>query len=529
MQITGTTAVVTNGSPIVTDTNATFVTDGAAISDGFTVTDSGVTYDIASVDSETQITLSTNYAGISDTVAYAIFSDFTSPDNIPEMNKGDIETATLLTRIVRKIQDLFTSIINGTKALTNVLITGGNISGTTIDSVEGSVTVDFVTDADLTLSTSQAFNEFITITDSLVVLTATRNIILPINTRTWVVKNSTAQTLTFKTSAGTGIAITSGAIAVLRGDGTNIIKHIAGTAGALEADSIDNTPIGQTTPAAVSTSNLQATAGDISGLSNLNVAANSSGNVSRHVMTTASAGASDANYYAKLCTFTVSTSAASYINKVLELTDTRTGSGESNVSFIARCDATGTIDTINTKVTVNKNNYSNLAHNGYFLVQPSAGILELWVQKTLNYSQFNVYELANNELDVTNTSWNDGATWQAAAPTGTTITSDWACLVSNITPSNGWSGTITKYDFANGLTVLKLITMNIGTTTDATLIGTLLSGYPLATEYQQWSQFQSGGGTSMGGVRIDTGGGIRCYNYASGTAQVTASFTYKRA
>lgn len=156
--------------------------------------------------------------------------------------------------------------------------------------------------------------------------------------------------------------------------------------------------------------------------------------ISRHAMTTASGSASDANYYAKLGTFTVSTSVASYINKVLELTDIRTGVGDSNISFIVRCNATGTIETANTKVTVNKNNYTNLAHNSFFIVQPSAGTVELWVQKKLTYSKFNVYELASNTANVTSTLWHEGATWQAAAPTGTTVTSDWVNAPVSWTP-----------------------------------------------------------------------------------------------
>ena len=56
------TATVTNGSATVTGTNtlwSAYVTAG----DSFTVAGDGVMYDVASVDSDTQVTLSAPYAG----------------------------------------------------------------------------------------------------------------------------------------------------------------------------------------------------------------------------------------------------------------------------------------------------------------------------------------------------------------------------------------------------------------------------------------------------------------------------------
>jgi hypothetical protein len=71
-------------------------------------------YDVASVDSDTQITLSVNYAGVTASgVVYAIGTGFTVPDSFPEMSQGDIETATIFTRAMRKIQGKFSSILTG--------------------------------------------------------------------------------------------------------------------------------------------------------------------------------------------------------------------------------------------------------------------------------------------------------------------------------------------------------------------------------------------------------------------------------
>jgi len=74
-------------------------------------------YDVASVDSDTQITLSVAYAGTTASGAvYAIGTGFTVPDNFPEMSQGDIETATIFTRGMRTIQSRFTGIAINTTA-----------------------------------------------------------------------------------------------------------------------------------------------------------------------------------------------------------------------------------------------------------------------------------------------------------------------------------------------------------------------------------------------------------------------------
>ena len=107
------TATVTNGSPTVTGTNTLWLANVTA-GDSFTVAGDGVMYDVASVDSDTQVTLSVNYAGSTASGAvYAIGTGFTVPDNFPEMSQGDIETATIFTRAMRKIQGKISSILAG--------------------------------------------------------------------------------------------------------------------------------------------------------------------------------------------------------------------------------------------------------------------------------------------------------------------------------------------------------------------------------------------------------------------------------
>ena len=105
------TATVTNGSATVTGTNTLWLANVTA-GDSFTVAGDGVMYDVASVDSDTQVTLSVNYAGSTASgVVYAIGTGFTVPDSFPEMSQGDIETATIFTRAMRKIQGKFTALV----------------------------------------------------------------------------------------------------------------------------------------------------------------------------------------------------------------------------------------------------------------------------------------------------------------------------------------------------------------------------------------------------------------------------------
>ena len=118
---------VTNNSPTVTGTNTLWLANVTA-GDSFTVAGDGVMYDVASVDSDTQVTLSAPYAGTTASgVVYAIGTGFTVPDSFPEMSQGDIETATIFTRAMRGIQGKFTALvsdISGKAAIAGQTFTG---------------------------------------------------------------------------------------------------------------------------------------------------------------------------------------------------------------------------------------------------------------------------------------------------------------------------------------------------------------------------------------------------------------------
>lgn len=90
---------------------------------------------------------------------------------------------------------------------------------------KSSVDVNFATDADLTLDSTQNGYGIINLTDTGVVLTLPRNVIVSTTQRDIIVYNNTAQVLTVKTSAGTGVTIPVGFYDLLRCDGINIVRQ----------------------------------------------------------------------------------------------------------------------------------------------------------------------------------------------------------------------------------------------------------------------------------------------------------------
>jgi hypothetical protein len=98
------TATVVNGSPVVSGSGTQWLANVQA-GDSFVMAGVSLVYDVSTVDSDTQLTLTAPYGGTGKTGAYAVQRDFTS-DGIPEMAQGDIETAAIFTRAMRKLQGL---------------------------------------------------------------------------------------------------------------------------------------------------------------------------------------------------------------------------------------------------------------------------------------------------------------------------------------------------------------------------------------------------------------------------------------
>lgn len=102
---------VTNGSPTVTGTGTKFIAEVKAgdifIRDG----DIAIYYVASNPVSDTSLTLTGNYGGVTGTdLAYAVVRDFTTPDNIPFINRKDVETATIVKDAILKIQSVITGL-----------------------------------------------------------------------------------------------------------------------------------------------------------------------------------------------------------------------------------------------------------------------------------------------------------------------------------------------------------------------------------------------------------------------------------
>jgi len=99
-------ATVINNSQIVTGVNTVWLTN-VFVGSLFKISGNNNIYQIGSVDSNTQITLTTVYAGVSLTEsAYQIVVDFTPNFSIPEIWTGDKDWPYHLTQALRKIDTL---------------------------------------------------------------------------------------------------------------------------------------------------------------------------------------------------------------------------------------------------------------------------------------------------------------------------------------------------------------------------------------------------------------------------------------
>jgi len=114
-----------------------------------------------------------------------------------------------------------------TESQASKYITHNNALAIIDRAIAGHETHNMATDADYTLAGNEIDAAIMIITDTGVVLTTGRNIVVGGDPLVFVVVNSTAQTITFKTSAGTGIAIATVKTAILRCDGTDVLRITA--------------------------------------------------------------------------------------------------------------------------------------------------------------------------------------------------------------------------------------------------------------------------------------------------------------
>jgi hypothetical protein len=262
--------VTTDGTNTIVGVGTLWVANVTAGTDSFLIPvdngGDGVVYDVVTVTDDTHIVLSGAYGGDNVSgVGYAIARDFTSNQNIPELGRRDVGSDGIFTRAMRKIDSVlanFTAAVLGIAgggtgastapaARTNLgaafssdpnndlpIADGGTGSGTASGArtnlsvpaisdtaIQAQTTHNMASDADYTLTTSQAQKAIIKITDTGVLLTTGRNIIVPDAARVWIVDNQTAQISTFKTSAGTGVPVAAGVKATVYSDGTNVLTE----------------------------------------------------------------------------------------------------------------------------------------------------------------------------------------------------------------------------------------------------------------------------------------------------------------
>lgn len=239
------TVSVTNGNANVVGTGTLWLTQ-AAVGDIFYGPDL-VAYEITSITDDTHLAIkqiggTAAYAGSTlSAQAYAILRNFTSTTNAAlALNLADMINKWHLT--LDELLSWLTS--SGTVSLTNPA-TSAEVSVKTPSQVQaewiGSLS-KAITTADVTLTSTEAGNAFITATGA---LTGNRSIILPTAQGHQIAfTNSTtgAYTLTVKTAAGTGVVVPQGARVMLFCDGTNVVNSFTSSAitgvGALTSGSI---------------------------------------------------------------------------------------------------------------------------------------------------------------------------------------------------------------------------------------------------------------------------------------------------
>lgn len=126
---TGTVAV-TNGSASVTGTSTTWNTGGVvSVGDLFTITSSNVIYTVSAITSDTQLTISANYGGATESgKSYTISTSFTSNRTYPYIEKGDAEQAAILKQTITDIDEDISGMLGGTVDFTVASLSAGSVS-----------------------------------------------------------------------------------------------------------------------------------------------------------------------------------------------------------------------------------------------------------------------------------------------------------------------------------------------------------------------------------------------------------------
>lgn len=110
---------------------------------------------------------------------------------------------------------------------TGIVPSTGFVDSRTLALAGNATLAKALSDAAYTLTQAEANNAILTFTGT---LTATRNITVPlVGKRQWTVYNGTGQSLVFIGPTGTGITVATLKHAIVRSDGTNIVRVMADT------------------------------------------------------------------------------------------------------------------------------------------------------------------------------------------------------------------------------------------------------------------------------------------------------------
>lgn len=223
------TISVTNGSAVVTGSGTLWVDAGVLNSGDITAGPDGNLYEILSIQSNTALTLASNYLGSTASgQSYAIMPIGLLPSALAQQVKTTLASANtaLQSAILSTAGQSLTSTQQANARANIAALGAGDVGkGYLSKSVAGGV--------DVTLSTAEDAAEQLELTGT---LTANINVIVSTAARQRKVKNSTsgAYTVTVKTAAGTGLVVAQGkGWTPLACDGTNVANQTQNTPGNL--------------------------------------------------------------------------------------------------------------------------------------------------------------------------------------------------------------------------------------------------------------------------------------------------------
>lgn len=223
------TVSLTNGNATVYGSGTAWVDAGVLNPGDIMPLPDGKLYEILSIQSNTQLTLASNYLGSTASgQSYAIMPIGLLPSALAQQVKSTLATAnTALASAVRfDINNQGLTSTQQQNARTNVAALGAADVG------QGAVSVSVAGNTNVTLNATQAAAEYLTLTGAL-----TGNITVYTSAtakRTTVYNNTSgAYTVTFAAVGGNGVVVKQGLRSLVESDGTNIVWPV-GCSGALD-------------------------------------------------------------------------------------------------------------------------------------------------------------------------------------------------------------------------------------------------------------------------------------------------------